>query len=176
MIYKLPDRATTNLREAISCAFASGVNAHCHRADYQLAANFWTPTSLARTVGLAEHECRMVKRGEPQITGFAYTTRRIYLVMVARIGSYEHIARLLHVCALVSDDPDYVEHRYKRVSMLILCDDCPPAALDFARRHHVRVIAQGAQRPTQIVTRTVTSSDARDRSMRCAETLLSVID
>ena len=87
----------------------------------------------------------MVKRGEPQITGFAYTTRRIYLVIVARIGSYEHVARLLHFRALFSDDPDYVEHRYKRVSMLILCDDCPPAALDFARRHHVRVIAQGAQ-------------------------------
>ena len=63
------------------------------RADYQLAASFWTPTSLARAVGLAEHERRMVKRSEPQITGVAYTTRHLYLAVVASVGDYEHVAQ-----------------------------------------------------------------------------------
>ena len=86
----------------------------------------------------------MVKRGEPQITGLAYTARRIYLAMVAGIGSYEHIARLLHVRDLIRDDPDYSWHRGKRVSMLLLCDDCSPAVADFACRQRVRVLARSA--------------------------------
>lgn len=130
------------------------------RADYQLAASFWTPTSLARAVGLAEHERRMVKRSEPQITGVAYTTRHLYLAVVASVGDYEHVAKLIHCRALVRDDPDYAPHRGKRVSMLMLCNDCPPAVLDFAGRHRVRVIAQCAQFSAEIGTRTGTSFDA----------------
>jgi hypothetical protein len=44
-------------------------------------------------------------------------------------------------------DGDYREHRGKRVSMLVLCDDCPPAVADFARRYRVRVIAQPGPEP-----------------------------
>jgi hypothetical protein len=81
-------------------------------------------------------------------------------VVVAGVATYEHVARLIHCRALVRDDPDYQAHRGKRVLLVMLCDDCPPAVADFARRYHVRVIGQGAQNTAQTVTRTVTSSES----------------
>jgi len=66
--------------------------------------------------------------------------------MVASIASYEHVAKLIHCRALMRDDPDYFEHRHKGVYSILLCDDCPEAIRDFARRHHVPVIAQPGPR------------------------------
>jgi hypothetical protein len=109
-------------------------------ASYQLAPSFWTPAGLRRWASLAATELPVAKRTEPQVTGLAWTAQTLFLVMAARDATYEHAARLIHCRALVRDDPDHAEHRDKRVSMILLCADCPPAVADFARRHRIRVI------------------------------------
>ena len=123
-------------------------------ASYRIAPAFWTPAGLLYRATFDPIVWPVIKRREPTITGLAYTPRALYLVVVARSPSYEHAAKLIHCRALARDDADYAEHRGKRVKLLVVCDDCPPAVADFARRYHVRVIAQGAQTPAQIGTRT----------------------
>lgn len=85
-----------------------------------------------------------MKSFEPTLTGIAWTVRRPYLVIAMRAADYEHVAKLIHCRTLMRDDPDYAEHRRKRVSALILCDDAPRAVLDFARRVRVRIVTQPA--------------------------------
>jgi hypothetical protein len=116
-------------------------------ASYQIAPAFWTPAGLRYRATFDARVWPVIKRREPTITGLAYTARAFYLVVVARSLTYEHVARLIHCRALMRGDPDYQEHRGKRVSMLVLCDDCPPAIADFARRHPVRVLAQPGPQP-----------------------------
>jgi len=113
-------------------------------ASYRLMPAFWTPAGRIRWLSLNSTTLLVAKRTEPQLTGLAYTARRLHLVVVAGFATYEQVARLIHCRALVRDDPDYAEHRGKRVSLILLCDDYPPAVLDFARRHRVRVIASAA--------------------------------
>jgi len=114
------------------------------RAFYQIAPRFWTPTGLRETEGMPDSHRRACKTFEPQITGLAYTSRRLYLVVVSRVGSYEHVGKLMHARALLRNDPDYIEHLGKRVSMILLCDSIPPVVEDFARHHHVRILARAA--------------------------------
>ena len=116
-------------------------------ASYQLGPAFWTVAGLKYAATVDPIIVASVKRREPQLTGLAYTARAIYLVVVAGAASYEHVARLIHCRALMRGDSDYREHRGKRVSMLVLCHDCPAAVADFARRHRVRLIAQPAPKP-----------------------------
>lgn len=110
------------------------------RVAYQLEPNFWTPAGLAGSADLAPNLRRAVKRMEPQITGLAYTAHRVYLVAVAGSATYEHVAKLLHGRALMREDPDYIERRGARISLILLADQVEPAIADFARRHRVRVI------------------------------------
>ena len=109
-------------------------------ASYQLAPAFWTPAGLVRAAASPPHMRQAVKRWEPSLSGLAYTPRRIYLVVAAGGASYEHIAKLIHCRALMRDDPDYIEHRGKRVSMILLCNSVAAPVADFARRSRVRVI------------------------------------
>lgn len=127
------------------------------RAAYRVEPRFWTPAGRQRVEAWPDWQRRALKTFEPRVTGLAWTARRLYLVVATATGGYEHVAQLIHACALVRGDPDYIEHRGKRVSLLLLCDDCPSAVADFARRHRVRVVAQGGESTTETVTRTVTS-------------------
>ena len=109
-------------------------------ASYQLAPAFWTPAGLVRAAASPPHMRQAVKRLEPSLSGLAYTPRRIDLVVAAGAADYQHVAKLIHCRALMRADPDYSEHRGKRVSMILLANQVAPAVADFARRHHVRVI------------------------------------
>jgi hypothetical protein len=117
-------------------------------ASYRLACAFWTRAGRQRWSDLDSRTLRVAKQTEPQLTGIAWTARTVHLVACARVAAYEQIAKLIHCRALMRDDPDYHEQRDKRVSLVMLCDDCPPALLDFARRHRVSVIAQRTPRRT----------------------------
>ena len=114
------------------------------RASYQITPRFSTPDDLRSAAGLKDWQRRAAKSFSPSLTGLAYTPRRLYLVVAAGAANYEHVAKLVHCRALMRADPDYQEHRGKRVSMLVLCDDCPAAVADFARRHRVRVVSLSA--------------------------------
>ncbi|HVA81421.1 MAG TPA: hypothetical protein VNF29_10900 [Candidatus Binataceae bacterium] len=114
------------------------------RASYQIMPVFWTPAGLANAADLAPHMRKAVKRSEPSLSGLAYTPRRIDLVVAAGAASYEHVAKLIHCRALMRADPDYSEHRGKRVSMILLANQVDPAIADFARLCRVRVIVSSA--------------------------------
>jgi hypothetical protein len=114
-------------------------------ASYRIAPRFWTPAGLTHAEALADSHRRAVKSFEPMLTGMAWTRRRVFLVVAATAPGYEHVGRLIHCAALFRADPDCAEQRGKRISMRLLCDDCPPAVADFARRHRVRVIASSAK-------------------------------
>jgi hypothetical protein len=151
------------------------------RSSYRLAAQFWTSAGLRRAEQVVERgrasavatsaadpsdaldltaaHRQMVKSSQPQVTGMAWTARRVFLVVVATAAGYEHVAKLAHCRSLMRADPDCIEHHGKRVSALLLCDQIQPAIADFARRCRVRVAIQGEKIPAEIVTRTVTSSD-----------------
>jgi len=131
-------------RNALDARFRVWRERSLPRAAYQLQPNFWTAHGLSRASHLAPNERRMVKRGEPQLTGMAYTARSLYLVQVAGAGTYQHIAKLMHVRSLVRDDPDYSGHQGRRVSLILLADRVPAAIADFARRHRIRVITTTA--------------------------------
>jgi hypothetical protein len=109
-------------------------------ASYQIAPACWTPAGLQYAATVDPIVVPSVKRREPTITGMAHTARAVYLVGCTRDAGYEQIAKLIHCRALMRDDPDYAEHRGKRVFMLLLCDDCSPAVADFASRQRVRVL------------------------------------
>ena len=45
------------------------------------------------------------------MTGIAWTSRRLYLVIAAAAATYEHAAQLNPcACASLRADPDYIEH------------------------------------------------------------------
>jgi hypothetical protein len=122
------------------------------RASYQVTPRFWTPDGLQFVAGLPDWRRRALKSFEPQLTGLAYTPRRVYLVIVAASAGYEHAAKLLHAYDLIRADPDYADHRGKRISMVLLCDSIPTPVADFAHRHRVRVIAaHAAPEPTAAI-------------------------
>ena len=67
-------------------------------------------------------------------------SRRLYLVIAAAAATYEHAAQLIHARALLRADPDYIEHRGKRVTMILLANKVEPPIADFARRQRVRIL------------------------------------
>jgi hypothetical protein len=110
------------------------------RASYRIAPRFWTPGGLTHAEGLADPHRRAVKSFEPMLTGIAWTPRRFYLVVAATAPGYDHVGRLIHCTAPFRADPDYAEHRGKRVSLILLANNEPPALADFARRYRVRTL------------------------------------
>jgi len=147
--FPTPSRPNRQAPRADLVRFRAWRERHLPHASYLITPSFWTPAGTARAQGLQDHERRMLKRWEPQITGLAYTGRRIYMTVVATIGGYEHVARLLHARVLMRDDPDYTQHRGKRVSMLLLCEDCTAAVADFARRQRVRTVTTRSSSASQ---------------------------
>jgi hypothetical protein len=110
------------------------------RAAYRLEARFWTPAGRQFAEGLRDWQRRACKNFEPRVTGIAWTSRRLYLVIAAAAATYEHAAQLIHARALLRADPDYIEHRGKRVTMLLLANRVEPPIADFARRQRVRIL------------------------------------
>jgi hypothetical protein len=142
-----PVAARSHARGAIYARFREWRAHTLPDASYQLGPAFWTVAGLKYAATVDPIIVPSVKRREPQLTGLAYTARAIHLVVVAGAATYEHVARLIHCRALMRDDPDYQEHRGKSVKLVMLCDYCPPAVADFARRHRVRVLAQPGPQP-----------------------------
>jgi hypothetical protein len=110
------------------------------RAAYRLEARFWTPAGRQFAEGLPDWQRRACKNFEPRATGIAWTSKRLYLVIAAAAATYEHAAQLIHARALLRADPDYIEHRGKRVTMLLLANRVEPSIADFARRQRVRIL------------------------------------
>jgi hypothetical protein len=109
------------------------------RGAYRIEPRFWTQAGLRFAEGLPDWQRRATKSFEPRVTGMAWTSSRLYLVIVTAAATYGHAAQLMHARALLRVDPDYIEHRGKRVSMILLADKVEPTIADFAGRNHVRV-------------------------------------
>ncbi|MGD1029037.1 hypothetical protein [Candidatus Binatus soli] len=114
------------------------------RAAYRIEPRFWTPDGFQFAEGKADWQRRALKSFEPRVTGMAWTSSRLYLVIATNTAVYEHAAQLMHARALLRADPDYAEHRGKRVSMILLARKVEPAIADFARRQRVRVFVPAA--------------------------------
>src|SRR5712692_5623180 len=99
---------------------------------------------IARAAGSAERERRMIKNWEPRLTGMAYSEREVFQIEVAGKLTAEHVGRLLYLADLWLRDPDYLEHRSKRVHLVRLVRGADLALLDFARRRRSRVLVLGA--------------------------------
>lgn len=119
-------------------------------AAYRLEARFWTPAGLRYAEGLPDWQRRAYKNFEPRVTGIAWTSRRLYLVIATATASYEHAAQLIHARALIGVDSDYAEHMEKRVSMVLLADKVEPPIDDFCRHHRVQVVVPVAVGRSQV--------------------------
>ncbi len=86
----------------------------------------------------------MIKNWEPRLTGMAYSEREVFQIEVAGELTAEHVGRLLYLADLWLRDPDYLEHRSKRVHLVRLVRGADLALLDFARRRRIRVLVLGA--------------------------------
>jgi hypothetical protein len=117
------------------------------RASYKLHPHFWTPAGRRRCSSFDPMIWPVAKTSEPMLTGMAWTARNVYLVVVAFTARYEQIGRLIHCQSLIRRDPDYVEHRGKRVLSILFCDSCSLLLADFARRHKVRIATRIADAP-----------------------------
>jgi len=124
---------------AMAVRFRSWRESTLPSAAYRIEPRFWTPAGLQFAEGLPDWQRRACKNFEPRVTGIAWTSRRLYLVIAAAAATYEHAAQLIHARALLRADPDYIEHRGKRVTMLLLANQVDPSIADFARRSRVRV-------------------------------------
>jgi hypothetical protein len=113
-------------------------------AAYQVAPRVWTPDGIGRAAGKAERERRMIKNWEPRLAGMAYCDREVFLVVVESELSAEHAGRLLYLADLWRRDPDYLQHRSKRVHLVMLVRKADRALLEFARRRRIRVLVLGA--------------------------------
>ena len=111
-------------------------------AAYRLEARFWTPEGLRSAEPLPVWQRRAAKNFEPRVTGIAWTSHRLHLVIATAAATYDHAAQLIHARALIRADPDYSEHRGKRVSMVLLADEVDPSIADFCRRQRVRILTQ----------------------------------
>jgi hypothetical protein len=125
------------------------------RGTYRIEPRFWTPAGLQFAEGLPDWQRRALKSFEPRVTGMAWSASRVHLVIVAGAAAYEHVAKLIHARDLMRTDPDYIEHRGKRVSMVLLANKVEPAIADFARRHRVRIsvpVAMTGNQPDALPT------------------------
>lgn len=110
------------------------------RTAYRLAASVWRPEQCEQFAGEPEFERRMLKGSEPRLAGMAYNERNVFLVNVARELTAEHVGRLVFLVDLFRRDPDYGEHRGKRVRMVMIVREATPSLIDFARRRRIRVV------------------------------------
>ncbi len=115
------------------------------RSSYQIAPAVWRPESLARIEGESGAKRRALKSWEPRLTGFTCSERALYLVeVVAELGA-ESVGKLLYLADLFRHDPDYAEHRDKRLHLPMLAREAAPSLLEFARRRRIRVVVLDAE-------------------------------
>jgi hypothetical protein len=108
---------------------------------------FWLPGKLDTLRNANKAALRAVKTAEPQITGMVWTDCSVYLVLAVFHATLGHVAKLMLCRSLMADDPDYAEHRGKRVYCLLLCDDSPLDVIHFALVADVRIITRVADAP-----------------------------
>ena len=114
------------------------------RSSYQIAPPLWRPEWQSQAEDAREPMRRGLKNWEPRLTGMAYSDRIVHLVQVVAELRAEHIRRMLYLADLFRRDPDYGEHRSKRVHLVILARKVAPSVLDFARRRRIRVVVSSA--------------------------------
>jgi len=114
------------------------------RSSYQIAPPLWRPEWQSQAEDAREPMRRALKNWEPRLTGMAYSDRIVHLVQVVAELRAEHIGRMLYLADLFRSDPDYGEHRSKRVHLVILARKVAPSVLDFARRRRIRVVVSSA--------------------------------
>jgi hypothetical protein len=110
------------------------------QSSYQIGPHVWWPE---RSNGAVVVEYRInpaMKNWEPRLTGFAYSDSDVYLVEVAAVLSAEHIGRLLYLVDLWRRDPDYLQHRNKRVHVVAIVREATDDLIAFARRRRIRVV------------------------------------
>jgi len=112
------------------------------RTSYQIAARVWHPENRAAIAGVTGAPNSAMKNWEPRLTGFAYSDRNVYLVEVAAELSAERVGRVLYLVDLYRRDPDYAEHRSKRVHVVMIVRGATADMIAFARRRHIRVIVR----------------------------------
>ena len=101
-----------------------------------------------------------MKNWEPRLTGFAYSDCDVYLVEVAAELSAEHVGRVLYLVDLWRRDPDYGEHRGKRVHVVMVVRGATADLIEFARRRRIRVTVFGADTKANAVASTERVSEA----------------
>ena len=110
------------------------------RSSYQIAPPLWRPEWQSQAEDAREPMRRALKNWEPRLTGMAYSDRIVHLVQVVDELRAEQIGRMLYLADLFRRDPDYAEHRSKRVHLVMLARKAAPSVLDFARRRRIRVV------------------------------------
>jgi hypothetical protein len=71
----------------------------------------------------------------------AYSDSAVFLVEVVGELTAAKIGKVLYLADLFGRDPDYLEHRGKRVRLVVLSRECTASLLDFARRRRPRRLA-----------------------------------
>ena len=114
------------------------------QSSYQIAPALWRPEWQSQAEGVRDRTRQALKNWEPRLTGMAYSDRVVHLVQVVAELRAEQIGRMLYLADLFRCDPDYAEHRSKRVHLVMLARKAAPSVLDFARRRRIRVVVLSA--------------------------------
>jgi len=130
------------------------------RTSYQIAPRVWRPESRAAVAAGVNAPKPAMKNWEPRLTGFAYSDRDMYLVEVAAELSAEHVGRVLYLVDLWRRDPDYGEHRGKRVHVVMVVRGATADLIEFARRRRIRVTVFGADTKADAVASAERVSEA----------------
>ena len=112
----------------------------CPQSSYQISPPVWRPEWQSQAEGVRDRTRQALKNWEPRLTGMAYSDRIVHLVQVVDDLRAEQIGRMLYLADLFRGDPDYAEHRSKRVRLFMLARKVAPSVLDFARRRRIRVL------------------------------------
>jgi hypothetical protein len=114
-----------------------------HRAhpgsSYQIAPAVWRPERYAEFCREPDARRRALKNWEPRFTGLACSDHAVFLVEVVGELTAEIVGKLLYCADLFRRDPDYDQHRHKRMYLVILAREATTSLRDFARRCHIRV-------------------------------------
>jgi hypothetical protein len=114
------------------------------QSSYQIAPSVWRPEWQSQAEGVRDRTRQALKNWEPRLTGMAYSDRIVHLVQVVDEFRAEQIGRMLYLAGLFRGDPDYAEHRSKRVHLVMLARKAAPSVLDFARRRFTRGVVSSA--------------------------------
>jgi hypothetical protein len=110
------------------------------QSSYEIAPRVWRPEWQGQAQGVRDRTRQALKNWEPRLTGMAYSDRIVHLVDVVAELRAEEIGRMLYLADLFHRDPDYGEHRSKRVHLVMLARKVAPSVLDLARRRRIRVV------------------------------------